>query len=144
MTFEKGQSGNPEGRPKGIKDKRTLFVEIIESRKKELLNKALDMALTGDQRMMRLLLDRLLPAKPKDNPLPTIDDFSGTIPKKCKKIVTSIVNSTITPYEGIVLLQAIKINIELVEFITMQNRVTAIETILNERKTNENQQIKKL
>jgi hypothetical protein len=135
--FQSGQSGNPEGRPKGIKDKRTLFVEIIESRKEELLNKALDMALAGDQQMMRVLLDRLLPAKPKDNQLSNINDFTGATSKKCEKIIASIVDGMITPYEGVVLLQAMKISVELVEFTSVQNRVTAIETILNRRKANE-------
>ena len=36
MTFEKGESGNLSGRPRGVKDRRTAFREMIEPRKNEL------------------------------------------------------------------------------------------------------------
>lgn len=65
MTFEKGQSGNPAGRPKGTKDRRTIFRDMVEPHREALVQKAIALALDGNEQMLRLLLDRLLPAKPK-------------------------------------------------------------------------------
>lgn len=98
MTFEKGQSGNLEGRPKGIKDKRVLFSEIIESNNKELLNKALEMALGGNEQMLKLFLERMLPAKPKDN-LVNIKLNGDTITDKSKQVIEALNNQYITPSE---------------------------------------------
>lgn len=63
--FAEGQSGNPAGRPRGIKDRRVLFAEMLGEHKQALFDKALELALNGNEQMLRLLLDRLLPAKPK-------------------------------------------------------------------------------
>ena len=79
MPFKKGESGNPNGRPQGIKDRRTLFAEILDDHKIDLISKAVELALSGNEQMLRLLLDRLLPAKPKDNAIPNIDGLEGSL-----------------------------------------------------------------
>jgi len=70
MQFKKGQSGNPAGRPKGALDRRSLFRQLIEPYKDELVSKAVEMALAGNEQMLRLILERALPAKPKSEPIP--------------------------------------------------------------------------
>jgi hypothetical protein len=67
MPFEPGISGNPEGRPKGIRDNRVLFADMLNDHKDALFNKAVEMALNGNEQMLKLLLERMLPAKPKSN-----------------------------------------------------------------------------
>ena len=71
MTFKKGESGNSSGRPKGATGKKlNTFRQAIESRGEELINKALALALEGDTSMIKLCIDRILPAiKPKDEPI---------------------------------------------------------------------------
>lgn len=61
MTFKAGQSGNPKGRPKGSKDKRTELRELLEPHAPELIQKAVDMALGGDVSALKMCLDRLIP-----------------------------------------------------------------------------------
>jgi hypothetical protein len=66
--WKKGQSGNPKGRPKGVRNLRTLMFEnIVKGRNKELLEKAMQLALSGDQQMLKLILERTLPPKPKES-----------------------------------------------------------------------------
>jgi len=65
MTFKQGISGNVNGRPKGAPDRRTIFREMIEPHREALVQKAVNLALDGNEHMLRLLLDRLLPAKPR-------------------------------------------------------------------------------
>ena len=62
MSFKKGQSGNPSGRPKGVKDKRTELRELLEPHAEALVKKAVDLALMGDTSALRLCLERIIPA----------------------------------------------------------------------------------
>lgn len=68
MKFQKGQSGNPNGRPIGSGHKQKLFMEHILPIKKELLEKAAEMALDGNEQMLKLFIERIIP-KPTDTPV---------------------------------------------------------------------------
>ncbi len=131
--FKPGESGNPDGRPKGIRDRRILFSEMILPHKKDLLKKATKMALNGNEPMLKLLLDRLLPARPKENPLSDIDDLTGSLTEQCDKILSLVSDGAITTTEGMSLLQAIKIKSELVEVDDIKKRMIEIERILKQR-----------
>ena len=61
MQFTKGASGNPAGRPKGIKDKRHRFNEAIESMIPQVLDSVFQKAVAGDVTAAKMLLDRSLP-----------------------------------------------------------------------------------
>ena len=63
--FKEGTSGHPTGRPKGSKNKITLLRQSLElqlreaakDRMPEVLNKAFELALTGDKTLLKLLLE---------------------------------------------------------------------------------------
>ena len=63
--FPKGVSGNPAGRPKGSKNAITLLRQSLELQLREqagpdmgsVLEKCIELALDGDTRMIKLLLD---------------------------------------------------------------------------------------
>jgi len=61
MTFQPGQSGNPNGRPKGIIDKRTELRNLFESHAKEIIEKLIESAKAGDPIALRLCVERLIP-----------------------------------------------------------------------------------
>jgi hypothetical protein len=63
-TFAKGFSANPAGKPKGTRHNATRLAEaLIDGRAKELVDKAVDMALAGDPTAMRIVMDRLCPPR---------------------------------------------------------------------------------
>ncbi|MCW1994815.1 DUF5681 domain-containing protein [Bradyrhizobium diazoefficiens] len=67
--FQKGQSGNPSGRPKGARNATTLALEVLlDGQATALTQKAIDLALTGDMGALRLCLDRIMPPR-KDRPV---------------------------------------------------------------------------
>jgi hypothetical protein len=62
MRFEKGESGNPAGRPPGSRNKATLLAEsIFEGEAESIIRMAIDKAREGDVTAIRLCLDRVFP-----------------------------------------------------------------------------------
>jgi Family of unknown function (DUF5681) len=62
--FEPGQSGNPNGRPKGARNRVTRAVEaLIDGQGEALGAKAVEKALQGDSPMLRALLSTLVPPR---------------------------------------------------------------------------------
>lgn len=66
-TFQKGQSGNPNGRPAsyGYVKRRREFLSVLmdtcEPNWEELVRKQLEDALNGNQHAMRIIFDHVLP-----------------------------------------------------------------------------------
>lgn len=61
MTFKPGQSGNPQGRPKGIVDKRAELRDLLEPHAKEIIEKLIERAKVGDIAALKLCVERLIP-----------------------------------------------------------------------------------
>jgi hypothetical protein len=60
MTFKPGQSGNPEGRPKGARNRATLAAErLLDGEADTLTRKAIQLAQQGDTTALRLCIDRI-------------------------------------------------------------------------------------
>lgn len=74
--FKPGYSGNYKGRTRGIRNKITLERLLVEDmlrvaiskKSPALITKALDMALAGNEKVMRVLLDKLLSTPKHDDP----------------------------------------------------------------------------
>ena len=64
MQFQKGESGNPAGRPRGSRNKASIRMqELLEQKAEELVNKAVEMAVDGNIGALRLCLARVVPAR---------------------------------------------------------------------------------
>lgn len=68
--FEKGHSGNPSGRPKGSKNKRSL---IDEDTKKEAKQQLQDALKAGEQWAVMAVIDRIEPKLKAITPEGSID-----------------------------------------------------------------------
>lgn len=67
MTFQPGQSGNPNGRPKGIVDKRARLREKLESHADEIIDALIARAKVGDSGALKLCVERLIPRVKSDD-----------------------------------------------------------------------------
>src|SRR5215472_10909408 len=60
--FEKGQSGNPAGRPIGSRNRATLAAQVLlEGQMEAITQKAAELALQGDINAIRLCMQHGLP-----------------------------------------------------------------------------------
>jgi len=105
--FGKGQSGNPEGRPPGIRDKRTAMRDLLLPHAPELVAKVVEMVKEGNAAALRICLDRLIPpAKAKDDPmsLPTLTD---SLADNSRAVIKALGEGELTPDEAATVLQAL-------------------------------------
>jgi hypothetical protein len=82
--FEKGQSGNPAGKPTGARHRATVAAEVLlDGEAETLTRKAVDMALAGNPIALRLCLDRILPPRRERPPkfaLPPLRSVADAAP----------------------------------------------------------------
>jgi len=86
MRFQPGHSGNPAGRPRGSRNRRTIIVEkLLDDSAGDLTSVAISRATAGDPAALRACMDRVAP-RPRhrllDFPLPelvTLADTPGAI-----------------------------------------------------------------
>ena len=64
MRFQKGQSGNPAGRPAGMRSRAAMITEeLLEGVAEDLARAMIKKAKAGDVAALRLCLDRIAPAR---------------------------------------------------------------------------------
>jgi hypothetical protein len=64
MLFEKGQSGNPGGRPPGARNKATIMAEeLLEGEAEAITRAVIEKAKAGDTTALRICLDRFAPPR---------------------------------------------------------------------------------
>lgn len=107
MAFAKGTSGNPLGRPIGVRDRRTALRDALEGRGEELLDKAVQRALEGDSAILSALLSKLIPRLKPESPSLGWSVASGRASAQAKAIVDAALNGEISPTTASEMLQAI-------------------------------------
>ena len=103
MPFQKGETGNPAGRPRGARNRATPLMESLLADDAEAIGrKAVEMAKQGDMAAIRLCIDRLLPPR-KDEPvafeLPPLDKAADSV-AAAARIVAAVADGDLTPSEA--------------------------------------------
>jgi hypothetical protein len=101
--WKKGQSGNPNGRAAGSRNRATLAIEaLLEGEGEALTRKAIELAKAGDMAALRLCLDRILPPR-KDSPvafdLPEMTTLNDAVPAM-GALVKAVGQGDLTPAEA--------------------------------------------
>jgi hypothetical protein len=130
VQFQKGQSGNPNGRPRGARNKRTLAAEMLLDEKAEALtDKAIELAMKGDIAALRLCIERICPPRrhatvsfelPK---LESVADASAAM----ARIVQGLADGELTPIEVGELTRAIESFRRTMEASDFELRLRAME-----------------
>jgi len=128
--FPPGVSGNPSGRPRGAKDHATRMVQaLLDSRAKEVVEKALEIALKGDGPTLRAVLDKLCPTK-RDAPvsisLPSVET-PADLPKITGAIMQAAAEGKITPSEAAALAGLIDTHRKAIETADLAERIAKLE-----------------
>ena len=127
MTFEAGRSGNPDGRPPGIRDKRTAMRALLEPHAAALVAKVVELALAGDSTALRICIDRLISAaKAKDDPV-SLPALTGSLADQGRVVIEALAQENLSPEEAATILHALATQTRIVEADEIEARLTALE-----------------
>jgi Family of unknown function (DUF5681) len=136
MTFLPGQSGNPAGRPRGARNKKTLALEaLLDGESEALMAKMIGMAKVGDDLAMRLCMERMLAPqreRPVPLPLPRIESDADARDASAE-VIAALGEGEITPKEAEHLMRAIAGAAVIVQSSEIAARLKSIEEGLAER-----------
>jgi propanediol dehydratase small subunit len=130
MQFTTGVSGNPAGRPKGIKDKRHRYSEAIESMIPKVLDSVFQKAIAGDMTAAKMLLDRTLPNKRPEQERVEIS-HTGNITSDAQNVLRSVLDGEVSPDVGASLLSAMTSVLKAIEVEELAKRIEALEEVKN-------------
>ena len=131
--FEPGRSGNPNGRPKGARNRITrAFEELIDGKAEALVAKLIDKALQGDSSLLRALLSRTVPAqraRTVELELPRIKTAADA-PAASAAVLTACSCGEISPAEAAEFMALIKTHVGIIEAAGLDARLSAVESKL--------------
>jgi len=130
MPFKKGESGNPRGRPKGARDRRSTLRYGLLKEVPAILKTLAKAAKGGDIQSAKLILERTLP--PLKSAAETLTlPVADTPASQGRTVLGACAQGHITPDEAATLMQAISAQARVVEVEELTQRVQALEQALS-------------
>jgi uncharacterized protein DUF5681 len=130
-AFKPGQSGNPKGRPRGVRNKATLAALALMTEEAESITRvAVEAALGGDLVAVRLILDRLVPpAKERHVVLRGFPDTSTAagISAASVAVLEAVAAGELTPGEGSAMASLLESRRKALETQELEARIAALE-----------------
>lgn len=129
-AFKPGQSGNPEGRPSGSRNKATLALEsLLDGQAEALTQKAVDMALSGDIQALRICMERIIPprkSRPIKIALPAIETASDVVAAHAQ-VIWSMAGGDVTPDEANTVSSVLEMKRRAIETVDLEERLASLE-----------------
>ncbi len=128
--FQPGQSGNPNGKPKGARHATTRLIEaLLDGEAEELTQVAIERAKAGDGPLLRAMLERLAPPR-KDRPinfeLPPIQSVADA-KETSSAVLAAVASGEITPGEGAAVMALLVSHKTIVDATDFEARLAALE-----------------
>lgn len=128
--FRPGESGNPNGRAKGSRNRASLAVdELLEGEAERLTRRAVEKAMEGDTVALRLCLDRIAPARRDRHVsfvLPAVE-VPADLPKATAAILDALATGELTPSEAAEVGRALDTHMRAVETADLAERIAKLE-----------------
>ena len=128
--FQKGCSGNPQGRPLGARNAATVIAEqLLDGEAEAITRKVIELAKQGDLTALRLCLERIVPPRrerPVNFTLPEINSVDNAT-KAMAAITTAVANGELTPSEAAELSRVIEGYVKAMEATEIERRLRLLE-----------------
>jgi F0F1-type ATP synthase gamma subunit len=134
MQFQKGQSGNPAGRPRGSRNKTTVLMQnLLEGEAEAIARKAIEMAKDGDMAAIRVCMDRLASIRRKDPiafELPPMDKARDTV-AAVAAVVSAVAAGDLTTSEAAEVAKIIDLYVRALATTAFEERLEKLERAAN-------------
>lgn len=127
--FIKGTSGNPNGRPRGIPDKRTVYRETLHENAPEIIGLLIEKAISGDSVALRICTDRILPSLKAGDATINIQ-LSGDLSEQGQQVLSALGNGQLSPAEAGSVFNSLQSQSRLIESDEIIERIEALEKAL--------------
>ena len=129
--FIKGQSGNPQGRPKGSGISAQLR-QAIEGEAEAIIKAMIEQAKAGDMQAAKALLDRVLPALKPESQAIHLPELvaAGTMAEKARAAIDAAGAGAVSPSTASDLVAAIAGLARVVEVTELQQRLDELERMM--------------
>lgn len=128
--FQKGQSGNPAGKPAGVRNRSTLFVEsLFDGEAEALVRKTIELAKGGDMQALRLCIERIAPPRRDRHvafALPKLETVADAKNANAA-LVQAVADSELTPAEANDLAKLVETFVKTIEATEFEARLAALE-----------------
>lgn len=126
--WKPGQSGNPNGRPLGAKNKKTLVGEALEKRAEAVADAVVDAALGGDMQAARLVLERVQPPKRAEGTRVQFKlDPAASLSEQARQVLTAMAGGEVDVEVGQIFLNSLSTYAGLREHDELASRIGALE-----------------
>ncbi|MBZ0330024.1 hypothetical protein KZO25_06785 [Halomonas sp. ANAO-440] len=123
-----GQSGNPNGRPKGSKNRKTVVVQEFEKEGSRIARVVIDAALEGDMTAANMVLQRLSPPLRSRSEKVTFElDADKPLSAQAQQILSAVATGDIDPDTGKLLIDAIGAFAGIKQVDDLEARLAALE-----------------
>ena len=136
--YQKGESGNPGGRPKGARNKRSILRDALEKVYSDgesgFWLAVTEKSKEGDTNAIAMIGSRLIPPlKATDTPIQLDGLDKGSLTDKAEKIIEFMGKGDISPSQAISMINAIAALCRVQEIEDLSKRLEVLEHVLKER-----------
>ena len=125
--FQKGQSGNPRGKPKGALSPSGRIREAIAADLPKILATLRDRALDGDVQAASVLLSRCLPPLRPESAAQSIKVGGATLGARAEAIMAAAVSGELPTSSAAELMGVLTGQAKIIETVELERRIAALE-----------------
>jgi hypothetical protein len=130
MPFQKGESGNPAGRPRGIVNRATALAQTLLSERAEgIARKVIALAEEGDMAAIRVCMERLVPPikhQPVAVELPPLENAVDSV-EAMASIAAAVAAGDLTAAEAAELAKVVEVYVGALASRAFEERLSALE-----------------
>jgi Family of unknown function (DUF5681) len=128
--FPKGRSGNPQGRPPGVRNAATVIAEqLLDGEAEEIVRKVIKKAKQGNMIALRLCLDRIVPPRRNRSlhlAIPVLNSTNDA-GRAMAAITTALSSGDLTVTEAGELSRLIEAYVKVIETTDIERRIQVLE-----------------